>query len=139
MKDLSTNILTAVKTALANITYNSETIQVFDMQPGSALKRYILINDLSFSDALTQDQNIANCVLEIEVVIKAQYYQGVRTALNSVSDSVLTALIKKKLTITSGAMTVTPFLRSATMTRQYEGTEIVLSKILTVEFNVEET
>jgi hypothetical protein len=139
MKDPSTQILSAFTTALGSITYNSETIPVYDMKPGSAIKRYILLNDLSFVDALSQDQNVANCTLDIEVVYKGQFYQGSRAGVNSISNDALVKVIKKKLTMTGFTMTVTPFLRSATITKQYEGSEIILTKVLTVEFNTEES
>jgi hypothetical protein len=139
MKDNTTNILTAFSTALANITYNSEKIQVFTDTPSVTVRKYILLGDIVQSDALTQDTDIAGCQMDIEIVVRGYYQMANRTEINSITSSVLQAIIKKRLTITSGAMTVTPYLLANTMTRQYEGNEIVLRKVLTINFNHQDT
>ncbi len=139
MKDLTTNILSAFTTALTGITYNSETIQVFSSLPAVHIKKYILLGDIRLSDALSQDQNISNCQMDIEIVTRNYYGQANRTEINAIGNSVLSAIIKKRLTITSCSMTVTPFLIASTTVQQNEGNEIVLTKNITIQFNVEET
>lgn len=139
MKDNTTNILTAFSTALASVTYKSEKIQVFTDTPAVTVRKYILLGDVYQSDAMTQDTSIVNCQMDIDVVVRGYYQQATRTELNSIASSVLEALIKKRLTITSGGMTVTPFLVSNTYTKQFEGNEIVLKKALTVNFGHQDT
>lgn len=138
MKDPTTDILTAFNTALASITYGSETIQVFNDIPEIGVRRYILVNPPTLSDDITASYFESDCSLDIEVCVRGMYHQANVTHIASIASSVQQAIMKVDMSMTSFSMGVTPYLASSTYTRQKEGNEIITKKLINVRFTVKE-
>ena len=138
MKDPSTEILSAISTALSGITYSGDTFNVYDSKPNINIKNYILLGELQLTDASTQDCFITLCNLDIEIASYGYYHQGSRLAVNSVASSIQQALIKNKLSMFSFTMVVSPFLIANRNIVQYISNEIVIKKLINIEFSVQQ-
>jgi len=131
MKDPTGELLGAFKTALAAISYNSKLWHCYDVEPPQGKRNYIYISDIVLNENMAKDLWIFSGVVGIQ--ISSIKDKNSRVALNSLASSILVALTKIKLTMSSHTMIVSSFPNSVEISEETTDSNYIKRLSLTFE------
>lgn len=139
MKDPSEEISNAVSTALTgNVTYDSETVQVFEDMPEMKIYKYILIDEVFLTDDSTNDSPCLEGRITIEAGMYGWGYQTNRTAVNSVVNSILQLLVHKTLSTTTFYITIDPYLLNTTTIKERIENDTLVRRVFDLGIRTQE-
>ncbi len=118
MKEPTGEILTAYATALSSITYNSTTWHVYKEQPPIGKRNYIYLAEVVLNENSAKDIYIFSGTIIIQISTKKDKY--CKTIANSLSNSILVALIKVKLSMTSFDMIIASRAQDVSLSEEIE-------------------
>jgi len=99
MKDVSNVLYSALFSSLnGNITYQGQTIPVFELVPQSAQNDYIYLADLNLSESSAKDRFMQNGYINIQIITRLQHDGSSNVKLDNICNQVKQAL---KPTITA--------------------------------------
>jgi len=134
MKDPTGELLTAFASALSSIAYNGATWHVYTEQPPKGQRNYIYLSDIVLNENMDKSHYIFNGIIGIQIsTIKNKYC---RTIANSLSNSILVALTKVTLSMTSFTMIISSFPNSVEISE--ETTESNFIKRLSLTFSTQQ-
>lgn len=141
MIDPSSEILTAFYDALnGNLSYNSAAWSVYTSVPRESDERdkFVVLEELSVSDAATKDQKMWDCMLTIEVVGEISIGRVSMKPVDAIASQILNALYKVNLSMTSFSMTVLPWFEDVSGHKDIVGSGILARKAIRCRFGVQE-
>jgi hypothetical protein len=115
MKDSAYELISAIITLLGStLAYNNYLFSVYDDLPENPTERYVWFPSVQMSDASMQDGYRLETLLTIEVVSRGHNQKASRQAIVSIGTIILTALIRKSLSMTNFYLSETAELSSIT-------------------------
>jgi hypothetical protein len=113
MKDPCSELVSAIITLLGStLTYQSYLFSVYDDLPEKPTNRYVWFPRITCSDDSTQDTFRLNTVVTMQVVTRGMTNKASRAAITGIGTIILTAIIRKSLTLTNFATSEKPRLIS---------------------------
>jgi hypothetical protein len=134
MKDPVEEILTAFIALIGTVT----GFQVLKDLPVGKIYNYILLEPVIVSDDITGNTWESECSIDIRIVAGGTRHTPRRSLVNAASSTIMQAVTKKPLSMTSFTTGVLPWLRNSFESNYMEGNEIVNQKILTYAFTVKQ-
>ena len=142
MKDVSDTLYSALYSSLnGNISYQGETIPVFELLPQSAQNDYIYLAELNLNEASAKDRFMQNGYINIHIISRLDGDAGSYKKLDNICNQVK-GLLKSSVT---AVPSLTPnfnctffFLENDIKDYSLETVEHVTRRILRYRFEVEE-
>jgi len=138
VKDPTEEILNAFRDRLLGVTYKDEEIQVFEDMPEIKIYKYILLDEVNFSDDSTNDSDCVTGTITIEVGMSGWGFQSNRSAVNSVMNDVFQLLIKKKMETSNFYIGVEPYIANIATIKEKIGNDILVRRIVDFGFKTEQ-
>ena len=138
MKDPSDQIIGAFYTALnGNLSYGSTNWPVYTSSPSGT--DYVLIGDLDLVDASAKIERLHEGTIIVEVVNGGNNKTFSRKKVNDISDDILSRIAYVYLTMTGFSFVVAPYVEAMNTFEETTDTEIVVRKLITFRFIVQQT
>lgn len=138
MRDPTGDIIQYVYDSLnGKLSYQDEDYPVYLVAPIKDTFEYVLIENLSFTDASTSGTNDYECLLQININDK-----GVNTVsfkrINEISNQIFTILIKRAWSVPGWSVTAGPLISNASIQKFNTNIEILITKAIVITFNLQE-
>lgn len=138
MKDPSDQIIGAFYTALnGQVSYGGTTWPVYTSAPSGS--NYVLIGDLDLTDASAKIERLHEGSIVIEVVNGGNVKIVTRKKVNDISNDVIEKVAYQSLSMTGFSFVVLPYLAATQTMEEMNDTELVVHKLMTFSFIVQQT
>jgi hypothetical protein len=138
MKDPSDQIISAFYAALnGQLSYGSVNWPVYTSSPSGT--DYVLIGDLDLVDASAKIERLHEGTITVEIVNGGNNKTFSRKKVNDIADDILGKIAYVYLSMTGFAMVVAPYVESMNTYEETNDTEIVVRKLITFRFIVQQT
>lgn len=131
MKDPTGELLTAFSGALSGVTYNSKEWNVYKVQPPKGKRNYIYLSDIVLNENMAKDIYIFSGVIGIQ--ISSIKDKNCRIAVNSLSNDILVAVTKIKLSLASHKMIISSFPNTVEISEETTDSNFIKRLSLTFE------